>query len=57
MLMFWVYSRSFEGLEFFIPDFDHSAAAGSAYTWEANIRHHRSGINTINLQEGSRDRS
>jgi hypothetical protein len=55
MLIRLVCFRPFNSFEFFIPDFNHSAAAGRAYTWETNIRYHGGGINAINIEEGSRD--
>lgn len=55
MLMCPMYFRPINSVEFFIPDFNHSAAAGSTYTWEANIRHYGSGLNAIDIEEGSRD--
>ena len=50
-------SRSFGGLEFLISNFDHPAAIGSEYSWETNFRRHGSGINAIDIEEGSRDSS
>lgn len=40
MLMRSMSFRYINSLDFFVPDINHSAAAGGAYTWETNIRHH-----------------